>query len=194
MELKDTLLVVGGVLGWAWGVFQYFLNRRNQQRDKAIEKRFEVYSAFMKKMDEIMQNIRQDPKMFYGVTNDFMKKLLDGNQADIHKALLEFNNDLIDFTRRSVQPMAILNQELNNLKLVCSDELLPKIDEYKMLSNDFVNELQVVLNKVSIQQDINSTAKELEILSHSTRMGKMTLLYRDIEKVMRKEIGYYNKN
>lgn len=85
----------------------------------------------------------------------------------------------------------ILNQELNKLKLVCSGALLPKIEEYKRLSSDYVDEFQIVLNRISTQKDINVTAKELENIGHSDRIPMMTELWQTIEKMMRKEIGYY---
>ena len=49
MENKDVWIITIGILGWSWAVFQFFIYRRNQKKDKAIDKRFDVYSAYMKK-------------------------------------------------------------------------------------------------------------------------------------------------
>ena len=162
IETKDIILAVLGLLGWTWGIVQFILTRRNQKRDKALEKRFEVYSTFMNKADEISQNMRTDPKMIYGITTEFYSKLINGDEQEINQALIDFNSELIDFTRKSVQPLMILNQELNKLKLVCSDNLLPKIEQYKQIANDYNDEFQIVLNKISINKDINLAAKEVE--------------------------------
>ena len=193
METKDYITIGIAILGWSWAIIQYSLNRRNQKNDKALEKRFEVYSSFLSKMDEINQNMRTDPKMIYGITTEFMGRLLKGDEEDTNQALLDFNSELIEYTRKSVQPTMILNQELNKLKLVCSDALLPKIEEYKRLSSDYVDEFQIVLNRISTQKDINVTAKELENIGHSDRIPMMTELWQTIEKMMRDEIGYYKK-
>jgi hypothetical protein len=193
IETKDIILAVLGLLGWTWGIVQFILTRRNQKRDKALEKRFEVYSALMNKADEISQNMRTDPKMIYGITTEFYSKLINGDEQEINQALIDFNSELIDFTRKSVQPLMILNQELNKLKLVCSDKLLPKIEQYKQIANDYNDEFQIVLNKISINKDINLTAKELENIGHSNRTVLMGELWKEMEKMMRDEIGYYKQ-
>lgn len=191
MELKDILILVLGLLGWSWGIIQFIIDRKNQKKDKALEKRFEVYSAFMNKADEINQNLRTDPKMIYGVASEFFDRIISGDEIESNQALMDFNAKIIEFSKRSVQPTMILNQELNKLKLVCSDDLLPKIDEYKKIANDFMDEFSIVLNKISNEKDINITAKELGNIGHSERNVKMLDLWTDIEKMMRNEIGYY---
>lgn len=192
MEI-DFLIIGLGLLGWIWGIVQYILTRRNQKKDKAIEKRFEVYSSFMDKADEISQNMRSDPNMLYGVSTDFMTKILTGDEKDTNQALIDFNSELINNMKRSLQPIMILNQEMNKFKLVCSDRLLPKIEEYKKLANDFVDEFQIVLNNISISKDLNITAKQLANIGHNHRIVLMDSLWKEIEKMMRDEIGFFNK-
>jgi hypothetical protein len=193
IETKDIILAALGLLGWTWGIILFILTRKNQKRDKALEKRFEVYSAFMNKADEISQNMRTDPKMIYGITTEFYTKLINGDEQEMNQALIDFNAELIEFTKKSVQPLLILNQELNKLKLICSDKLLLKIEEYKQLANDFSEEFQIVLNKISTNKDINLTAKELENIGHSNRIVLMAELWKELEKMMRDEIGYYKQ-
>jgi len=193
IETKDIILAILGLLGWTWGIVQFILTRRNQKRDKALENKFEVYSAFMNKADEISQNMRTDPKMIYGITTEFFSKIISGDEEETNKALIDFNAELIEFTRKSVQPMMILNQELNKLKLVCSDKLLPKIEQYKQLANDYSDEFQIVLNNISQSKDINITAKQLENIGHSNRTVLMIYLWKEMEKMMRDEIGYYKQ-
>ena len=132
--------------------------------------------------------MRTDPKMIYGITTEFYSKLINGTEQEINQTLIDFNSELIEFTRKSVQHLMILNQELNNLKLVCSDKLLPKIEQYKILANDYNDEFQIVLNRISTSKDINLTAKELENIGHSNRTTQMAELWKEIEKLMRNEI------
>lgn len=193
LATKDILIISLGLLGWIWAVVLHILNRRNQKRDKALEKRFEVYSNFMDKADEISQNMRSDPKMIYGIATEFYAKIINGNEEEMNHALIDFNSELIEFTRKSVQPLMILNQELNRLKLVCSDKLLPKIEDYKTLANDFNDEFQLVINSISSKKDIELTAKQLENIGHSKRTILMTELWKEIETLMRNEIGYYKQ-
>jgi len=193
IEAKDIIFAVVGLLGWIWGIVQFILTRRNQKRDKALEKRFEVYSEFMNKADEINQNIRTDPKMIYGIKTEFFSKIITGNEEEINKALVDFNTEIIEITRKYVQQKMILNKELNKLKLVCSNKLLPKIEQYKQITNDYLNEIQNVLNNISQDKDINIIAKQLETIGHSNKADMMDDLWKEIEKMMRDEIGYYKQ-
>jgi hypothetical protein len=191
MENKDIWIIAIGILGWSWAVIQFFINRRNQKKDKAIDKRFDVYSAYMKKSDEIMENMRTDPSMIYGVTNDFMANILSEN-IDINGALLKYNSELLEYTKKSIQPLQILSQELSTLFLVCSDELLPKIQEYKTLANDLSNNFQMVLNSINPNNSDDMVSK-LHTIGHDNRALKLAELNSEIMQIMRKEIGYYNK-
>jgi hypothetical protein len=140
LETKDYLIIGLGILGWIWGIIQFRLNRKYQKADKAIDKRFEVYSNFMNQMDEMSLNMRKDPNATYGISTEFMSEVVTGDQNRINNALIKFNEKLLETTRNALQPMMIVNSELNKLKLVASEKLLPKITEYKTLVNDFTSE------------------------------------------------------
>ena len=193
MEIKDYFLIVLGILGWVWGIIQFRLNRKYQKHDKAVEKRFEVYSNFMNKMDEISMNMRKDPNALYGISTKFMSKILTGDEKEINEALLKFNEHLLEITKKSIQPMMIINSELNKLKLIASEKLLPKINEYKELVNDFTNEFQTVLNGLSTSDDLEYNAKQLQNIGHEERTKRMSSLWKEIEIMMRDEIDYYKK-
>ncbi|MCU0351109.1 MAG: hypothetical protein MUF43_09815 [Flavobacterium sp.] len=193
MELKDILIIGLGLLGWTWGIVQFFINRRNQKRDKALEKRFEIYTAFMKKADEVTQKLRTDPNAIYGISTEFMQKMLTGDEKIVNDALLDFNSQLLKFTKNATQPLKILTSEINNLRLVCSDKLLPKIDRYRDLSYDYINEFQLVLGSLTKSNDLNDTIKKLETIGHDQRGIEMGQVYMEIQKMMRDEIGYYKR-
>lgn len=138
-----------------------------------------------------MENMRTDPKMIYGVTSEFMATMLDEN-ADINSALVKYNTELLEFTKKSTQPLQILNQELSTLYLVCSEELLPKIQEYKALANDLTNDFQLVLNTIN-PKDTDDMVNKLNTIGHDQRAVKLGTLNAEITNLMRQEIGYFNK-
>lgn len=193
MDTKDYFIIGLGILGWIWGIIQFRLNRKYQKGDKAIEKRFEVYSNFMNQMDEMSMNMRKNPKATYGISTEFMAEMLTGDENRINDALLKFNENLLETTRDSLQPMMIVNSELNKLKLVASKKLLPKINEYKTLVNDYTNEFQSVLNNLSTKNDLEYNAKQLQSIGHEERGKRMGVLWQEIEILMRDEIDYYKK-
>lgn len=191
METKDYFIIGLGVLGWVWAIIQFRLNRKYQKADNAIEKKFEVYSNFMNQMDEMSSNMRKDPNATYGISTEFMAEMLIGDEERINNALLKFNENLLKTTRKSLQPMMIVNSELNKLKLVASEKLLPKINEYKILVNDFTNEFQTVLNNLSTSNNLEYNAQQLKSIGQKERDKRMGELWIEIESLMRDEIGYY---
>ena len=193
MTTKDYFIIGLGILGWIWAIVQFRLNRRSQKADKAVEKRFEVYSNFMNQMDEMGTNMRKDPNATYGIPTEFMAEILTGDEERINDALLKLNKNLLETTRNSLQPMMMVNTELNKLKLVASEKLLPKINEYKILVNDYTNEFQTVLNSLSTSNDLEYNAKQLQSIGHEERGKRMGELWLEIESMMRNEIDYYKK-
>ncbi len=193
METKDYFIIGLGILGWIWGIIQFRLNRKYQKADKAIDKRFEVYSNFMNQMDEMSLNMRTDPNATYGISTEFMSEVVTGDEDRINNALIKFNEKLLETTRNSLQPMMIVNSELNKLKLVASQKLLPKITEYKTLVNDYTSEFQTVLNKLSNSNDLEYTAQQLQSIGYEERGKRMGELWLEIESLMRDEIDYYKK-
>lgn len=180
-------------MGWIWAVIQFRLNRKYQKSDKALDKRFEVYSNFMNKVDEMSMSMRTDPKMTYGIQTELMAELLSGEEERTNNALLKFNQDLLEMTKSSLQPMMIVNQELNKLKLVASEKLLPKITEYKALVDDFTNDFQNVLGNLSTSTDLEYTSQQWQSIRHEDREKRIGELWKIIERLMRDEIDYYKK-
>jgi hypothetical protein len=147
----------------------------------------------MNQMDEMSLNMRTDPNATYGIPTEFMAEMLTGDEDRINEALLKFNQNLLETTRNSLQPMMIVNSELNKLKLVASEKLLPKIVEYKTIVNDYTNEFQSVLNSLSTSNDLEYNATQLQSIGHEERGKRMTDLWQEIEHLMRNEIDYYKK-
>jgi hypothetical protein len=188
MDNKDILLIVIALLGWTWGIIQFLINRRNQKRDKLVDRRYEAYSTYMKKMDLLMDSVRTNPNAIFGVSTDFLKKVMNSDVDQIDNALIEFNEKLIDYVRKSLEPLQILNQELNALLLICSKDLLYKIEDIKKLTTDFNNEVLKSLSMIN-PNDSNTLEREFHTLSHDERWLRFADLYEGIKELMRKEIG-----
>jgi len=189
MEKKDIILIVIAFLGWTWGVIQYFINRKLQRKEKMTDRRFEVYSGYMKKADELMNSVRTDPNMVYGISTEFMRIALTGDEQQINQALLDFNDKLQEFVKKASEPIMILRQELSTLLLVCSKDLRPLIEQYKFLATDFNNEIQNVLGTLSTN-DAQKMQEKLTTMGHDTRWRQFESLNEDILRTMRKELGY----
>ena len=142
----------------------------------------------MKKVDELMNNVRTDPNMIYGIQTEFMKDVLTGDEEQINNALIHLNEKLLDFVKKATEPLLILKQELNSLLIICSDELSSMIKEMKDLTTDFNDEMQKSLSMIS-PNDSNSMIRQLQTLGHNDRWMRFGSLNEEIICQMRKEIG-----
>lgn len=118
MDKKDIFLVILAFLGWSWGVFQFIINRRLNKKEKMIDRKYEAYPAYMKKADELLNNVRNNPNMIYGISNDFMKVAPNGDEEEVNNALIKFNEKILDFVKKASEPLMIMKKELNALQYI----------------------------------------------------------------------------
>ncbi|GHU39380.1 hypothetical protein FACS1894190_03710 [Spirochaetia bacterium] len=183
-------IAVVGLLGWILAVLQFTINRCDQKKDKLVDRKYEAYSSRLNKFDEAMQNVQKDPANIVKAQIDIFSTLINnmGDQAKINEALIKHNQEIMSFIPNSTEPLIILKNELNYLKLICSNELKQKIDELITLTQDYNNEIQKTLSLVS-PNDLNSSMQKLQTLGQNKRWQMFESLNSEIIMIMRKEIG-----
>lgn len=185
VELIITIIIAIG--GWGFGLYQMFKNRRWQQKDLLANRRYEEYNRFMRKLEQVNESVRKNPNLIYGMSNDFLSVVLNGNAEEINTALLKYNQEILDFVKKSTEPLWIINQEISPLLLIASDDLSKLLSRLKELIEDFNAEMQNCLSKVSTN-DSNSF-KAFETIGHDERWKEFKTLNDDILQLMRKEIN-----
>ena len=188
MNNNEILLITIAFLGWTWGIIQFIFNRKYHNKDKRIDRKYEAYSSYLKKSDELMNSLRNDPNIIYGIPTDFMKTAMTGDSELIDAALIQLNEKLLEQVKRASEPLMILKQELNALLIICSDDLRSKINEFCSLSTDFNNEMQKAMSLIS-PNDSDEMIRQLETLGQNERWKRFTNLNQEIINLMRKEIG-----
>jgi len=185
---ENVKIIITATIGLLVNIIQFIINRLLHNKDKLVERKYEAYSIFMKKTDEIMNKMRNDPLMIINTFNDFFKEALNKEPEEINNTLIKFNEKLLGFVRNTSEPLMIIRQELNTLLLICSSELGDKINMYNTLITDYNNEVQKCLNIIS-SNDSNSIIRGLETLGQNERWLKFQTLNDEILKLMRNEIG-----
>ena len=184
---KEILVTISGwIIAVLQFVFIFYTNRKEKKRERKIE----AYNNYMIKVDKIMHNVSNDPNQIMESYNDFYKEALNnaGNEEAINISLMKYNEKLKDIIINATEPMMIIRQELNQLKLISSNELLSKIIEMDKLIIDYSNAVQKSIG-ASIPNNINSTVNELQILTQDERWRSFEKLNNDILYIMRKEVG-----
>ena len=178
------------ILGWSLAVFQFIFHFFMNRTYKKLDRKFEAYSGYMVKIDKIMNNVSNNPNILLNLNSEFLRTVLNNTDDEIaiNDSLIKYNERIKDFVLNATEPLMIIRQELNQLKLICSKELLAKIVELDKLAIDYNNAVKINL-AASIPNNINSTVNKLQTLTQDERWHSFEILNNDILTIMRKEIG-----
>jgi hypothetical protein len=188
MDTKEIWLIIIAIAGWGWGIFQYFLKRKHQQKDKVIDRRYEAYKSYLRKSDELMENLRMDPGAVYGFSEELVVAFQSGNDEIVNKALVRFNTDVVDFVKKATQPLLIIKGELNELKLICSEELMNLINSYTSMIEDFNNQAQIAIGHIQSSKP-ESLNDKLQPFINNPDWNRFKTINDEIIALMRKEIA-----
>ncbi|MCD7901693.1 MAG: hypothetical protein LUH22_18100 [Bacteroides sp.] len=188
METKDFILTGLAIAGWAWGIIQFFVNRKMQKKDKLIDRKYNAYIGYMKKYEEIINNYRNSNiSDLYGIPNDLLYRMISGNPDEIDAALLEFNQKLCNHVKSATEPVLIVKQELNTLRLICSSTLLYKIKELDSLIIEFNQESIRALEAIKTMNPNILSNMQNEFVQNNKWLS-FERLNNEIIELMRKEI------
>ena len=76
-ELWITIIIA--IIGWGCAIIQIIYKRKWQKKDTLATRRYDAYFQYMKKCEEINENMRKDPRTIFNVTQEFITKILNGN-------------------------------------------------------------------------------------------------------------------
>lgn len=186
MEPGLIVTIIVAVAGWAWGWYQFFKKRSWQKKDKVSDRRYEAYKNFMKKLDAVNESIRMNPNLIFGEMGSLLKVLLDEDLEDKRSALENFLQSLMDMVKEATKPLLIISQEINELTLIASDELLKKLSDMRGLVDDLNNEMTNCLSIVSAKDP--ESFKAMETIGYNRRLSEYEELYEEIVQLMRKEL------
>lgn len=188
MTIELFITTIIAIVGWIWAIAQFCYKRKWQKKDELASRRYEAYSRYMRKCEEINENMRKDPRSILDkALEHFTTILISDNQDDINNTIANFNQQLFDYIKQASTPLYIINQEINPLLLIASADLIIKLKEQKDLITDFQNEIQKCLNSINIK-DINSF-QNLDTMGQEARWQRFISLNNEIITLMRKEIG-----
>lgn len=184
IELVITIILA--VVGWLFAFLQTWKNRKLEKANRLADRRYEAYSDFLRKMDEISAEMNKMPQKIMGeMATSFLMSVLSDSE-DPKQAVIAFNERLVSFLSDSLKPMSIMKQELSSLRLVASDEMLGYIQKVQTLTDDLYNDFYSCLSKVS-PQDTDSF-QNLKSIGQSQRVQDFSTLYHEMTDQMRKEI------
>lgn len=191
MSVEHIITIVIATIGWTLAIIQFFVNRRWQKRDYIKQQRYEAYKGFMNKLDSISASMRLDPsKNVFSLMTEFLSSILQSisnDSVDPQASVASFSHRLLEQTKQSCEPLQEINGEINNIKLIASEELLVKLEELQNLNKDLYNEMMLSLNAIGKEQIPNFD--NLRTVGQQERWNRFQPLQEEIRHMMRKEIG-----
>lgn len=188
MEIELIVTIFIAAIGWGWAIIQFFYKRKWQKYDTITARRYEAYCRYMRKYEEISENIRKAPQAIYGISDELMDKMMRSCPSEeFDDVITDFNQRMRDFLKHSYNSLLIVRQELNELCLIGSSELLTKLDELKELTTNAYDEAQYCLSQINVK-DVNSF-QIMGTLSQNMCWKRFKELNDEIIALMRREIG-----
>ena len=189
---ENVILLTVTLISILGNIIQFFILRKTHKKDILIERKYIAYSNYMKKVDDIMYNIRKDPNEIIKSFFEFIKQISSIDSEDTNEQLIKFNEKLFEYVKTATEPLLVMRHELNTLMLICSIELKKDINKLIELVIDFNNEMQKCLSIIS-KKDTSSIIHELQTLEHNERWKQFQTLSDEILEKMRDEIGSNNE-
>ena len=113
IDVGHYILIITTVLGFIFGIWQFLLKRKFEKRDKLADRRYEAYKSFMALADEIGNKVRTDPNNVFSITDKYFNKILSDDLTVNQTSLNEFNSEIFEYTKKNLEPLQIVNAELN---------------------------------------------------------------------------------
>lgn len=189
MTIELLITVIIAIVGWIWAIAQFLCKRKWQKKDILVSRKYDAYSQYMRKCEEINEHMRKDPQTIFSIVLDFCEKLTKNNDDSeaMNETVIEFNKELFNYIQQLSTPLSIINQELNSLLIIASKELKEKLSEQKNLIIDFSNEMQNCLNRINVKD--GNSFQILNTLGQDNRWKRFISLNDEIITLMRQEIG-----
>lgn len=128
-ELVTPAIVSAIVTGLLVPLAFYVLKRRDARQQRRFDIRYEQYQRFLTKLDEIAESSRTAFHSEFGpLLSAVFTRILRGEGTE--SALLELNDGLQSLTTRIQTAYLEAKGELNGMRLVCSDDLFPLVQEF----------------------------------------------------------------
>ena len=178
----DLALLISGIGVVIW----FFVNRYYQKKDNLKTMRLDTYKNFLNKMDEAHYSSRLNFGEIMKVSAETTAAILR-DPENSNETLIEMGNKLSYFTNESMRGWLIYSNEINQLTLVCSKQMLSLVEEYRDLNKRISDSYTSMLSTINM---FDPTAQEqLQSLISKTDQERLIFLYDEIKRLMRKEIG-----
>ena len=178
----DLAVLVSGLGFTIW----FFVNRYYHRKDTLKTIRLDTYRNFLNKMDEAHYSSRMNFGEIMKISAETTAAILR-DPENSNETLIEMSTKLSHLTNESMRGWLIYSNEINQLTLVCSKEMLSMVEEYRDLNKQMADNYSALLSTLNM---LDPTAQQqIQSLNSKQDQDRLVRLYSEIKRLMRKEIG-----
>jgi hypothetical protein len=180
--------IVAAVMTAIIGPLIFFLLKRwEDKKRRNFEIRYAEYKHYLKALEQVATTSYVDFESLIGETYANCLKEILASEGQSNEPLLRLNQEVNNLTANVRKSFTQATQELNGLRLVCSEKLLGKVNEFVNIQRQLIDEachLMGKMNKININNPSSIITGEMKAKSERSQV-----LFEEIVRQMRKELG-----
>ncbi|WP_287817741.1 hypothetical protein [Idiomarina sp.] len=180
--------VVAAIVSAIVGPLIFFLLKRwDDKKRRNFEIRYEEYKHYLKALEQIASSSHTDFERLMSETYTSCINEILTTEGQSSNPLVRLNQEVNNLTADVRKSFTQATEELHGLRLVCSKELLQKVNEYVNIQRELIDSSCYVMGNLD-QMDINNPSASLS--GEMKEKGERTrALFEEIVQQMRKELG-----
>ncbi len=180
--------VVAAIVSAIVGPLIFFLLKRwDDKKRRNFEIRYEEYKHYLKALEQIASSSHTDFERLMSETYASCINEILTTEGQSSNPLVRLNQEVNNLTADVRKSFTQATEELHGLRLVCSKELLQKVNEYVNIQRELIDSSCYVMGNLD-QMDINNPSASLS--GEMKEKGERTrALFEEIVQQMRKELG-----
>ena len=192
-ELIIGWAITGGiaVIGWIIAIVQSYRNQKLQKTIEQKKMRHDAYSNFLKELDAISKDMSISPmNTIKGIAQKYISKILtiDYQAVDcnviLNECMATMYSEMWACVEHASMPLLRISQAIAAVELDATEELMPMLQELKLLIESFNQEWQKALSSFPKDQQGLQKLSEVGKNDHWTKFESLKKL---IIQQMRKE-------
>lgn len=190
MTVQEILqpAVVAAIVSAIVGPLIFFLLKQwDDKKRRNFEIRYAEYKHYLKALEQIASSSHADFERFMSETYASCMNEILTTEGQSSAPLVRLNQEMNNLTASVRKSFTQATQELQGLRLVCSEKLLHKVNEYVSIQRELIDSSCSVmgkLNQININDPGASISGEMKEKAERTQ-----ILFEDIVQKMRKELG-----
>jgi len=182
MELKDSLAIVISSITLIFVTVQFFIKRKDTQREFVLNKRYDVYSNFLSQFSEFENEFARLHERTEELLNDQFTRLNEATVADVQNYLRIYYKPILNF-----------NFNIFEFGIIGSAELDKEVSKLYYILDNRKRDIAIRIHSATTPEEC---AEQFELIDSAYLKDNnnefqvlLGITYTNIKKLMKKDLG-----